>query len=860
MPAAQTERDRRLQRAMTPRSLSPDSPRLISYDTLHNLDKAKAAEQRKQQQVAALRRALQLERLETERELLHHRRWEASNAYRAEMDKDKIKPIKGDRSATDEEVMNMSLRLNRKMGQIEPDPLKRSWYRLFQHMDEDGSGKITYRELAKMVRGELELNKKELKEAELRAVWQALDDDKSGFLTAGEFGKFMRKGEVELLRQKPQATWKEKLLAARREETAAAEAERNRFKLEMAGIMPAGEAQVQAMSLRLNRKMAQIEPDPLKRSWYRLFQYMDGDGSGKVTYHELAKMVRGELEMSKAELSEAELRAVWQALDDDKSGFLTAGEFGRFMRIGQVELQRQAPMAGWKERRTARNLLAGQEVTAELNKEKRHTAGVRAAGEGEMVDLATRLNRKMGVVLRPGSGWYQLFRFMDDDKTGNVTYPEFAEMIRAHLQLSREEYSDASLKSVWAGLDSDGSGYVTAGEFGRFMRKGEERPGSGRDSARGQSGRLPLAGRPASARPVMGKGAGKDKDAEEAAAGGQQGKPPAEPKLSEADIELQRQQVQRMSLRLNRRMAQLEPDPLKRSWYRLFKHMDDDDSGKITYQELAEMVRGELELDKKELPEAELRAVWQSLDDDKSGFLTAGEFGKFMRKGEAELLQQRPQLGWKERRTARNLLAGQEVLSARLGNQMRAELAGVPTAPEPMVRDLALRLNAKMAALFPVGGATWYRLFRHMDDDNSGKISCYELSKLVRGGLMLSEEEYPEEYIKSVWKALDPNFSGYIGSGEFGRFMKRGEPPSQQQPIVERRRQLSARLRASFEEDRVKEAREQLRHSQRTSRQHENELDRLAREIASVRKTRPQSAREPTSEAPGSALPKVGRT
>ena len=31
------------------------------------------------------------------------------------------------------------------------------------------------------------------------------------------------------------------------------------------------------------------------------------------------------------------------------------------------------------------------------------------------------------------------------------------------------------------------------------------------------------------------------------------------------------------------------------------------------------MVRGELHLDRTELPEAQLRAVWQALDDDKSG-------------------------------------------------------------------------------------------------------------------------------------------------------------------------------------------------------------------------------------------------
>ena len=33
-------------------------------------------------------------------------------------------------------------------------------------------------------------------EARLRSLWKALDDDASGWISAGEFGRFMRKGEA----------------------------------------------------------------------------------------------------------------------------------------------------------------------------------------------------------------------------------------------------------------------------------------------------------------------------------------------------------------------------------------------------------------------------------------------------------------------------------------------------------------------------------------------------------------------------------------------------------------------------------------------------------------------------------------
>ena len=46
------------------------------------------------------------------------------------------------------------------------------------------------------------------------------------------------------------------------------------------------------------------------------------------------------------------------------------------------------------------------------------------------------------------------------------------------------------------------------------------------------------------------------------------------------------------------------------------------------------MVREELALSLKELPERKLMAIWLALDQDHSGLISAGEFGAFMRLGE----------------------------------------------------------------------------------------------------------------------------------------------------------------------------------------------------------------------------------
>ena len=54
--------------------------------------------------------------------------------------------------------------------------------------------------------------------------------------------------------------------------------------------------------------------------------------------------------------------------------------------------------------------------------------------------------------------------------------------------------------------------------------------------------------------------------------------------------------------------------------------MDDDRSGKLTYKEFSGLCREELKLKKADMPDLQLQGAWNALDDDDSGFITAGEF------------------------------------------------------------------------------------------------------------------------------------------------------------------------------------------------------------------------------------------
>ena len=64
-----------------------------------------------------------------------------------------------------------------------------------------------------------------------------------------------------------------------------------------------------------------------------------------------------------------------------------------------------------------------------------------------------------------------------------------------------------------------------------------------------------------------------------------------------------------------------------------------------------------------------------------------------------------------------------------------------------------------------VSAAGRFHLFCQMDQDRSGKVIFIELRDMVRSsvdGLALKPAQLPEARLKSLWRALDDDNSGYI--------------------------------------------------------------------------------------------------
>ena len=90
-----------------------------------------------------------------------------------------------------------------------------------------------------------------------------------------------------------------------------------------------------------------------------------------------------------------------------------------------------------------------------------------------------------------------------------------------------------------------------------------------------------------------------------------------------------------LAMRFQARLRAVQPDPATRSVFVLFKDVDQDGSGRITYDEFLKVVRVGLAMKAAELPEGELKSLWLALDNDASGAIDAGEFGSFMRRSGA---------------------------------------------------------------------------------------------------------------------------------------------------------------------------------------------------------------------------------
>lgn len=103
-------------------------------------------------------------------------------------------------------------------------------------------------------------------------------------------------------------------------------------------------------------------------------------------------------------------------------------------------------------------------------------------------------------------------------------------------------------------------------------------------------------------------------------------------------------------------------------------------------------------------------------------------------------------------------------------------LQNVEPADEADVLKLSELLNRKLVTYErDPARRSWWKFFMLMDTDKAGVVAFSAFLRLIRHHLEIKEKELPEKLLRSVWKTLDFDETGYINSKKWGPFMKKGE-------------------------------------------------------------------------------------
>eukprot|EP00929_Paragymnodinium_shiwhaense_P033390 TRINITY_DN18340_c2_g1_i1.p1 TRINITY_DN18340_c2_g1~~TRINITY_DN18340_c2_g1_i1.p1 ORF type:complete len:1511 (-),score=466.48 TRINITY_DN18340_c2_g1_i1:362-4894(-) len=172
-------------------------------------------------------------------------------------------------------------------------------------------------------------------------------------------------------------------------------------------------------------------------NWEEMFLQYDKSGDGELQLDEFTQAVRRELRLPRDQVSDEEVRLLFEHLDADGSGEVDIQEIQIFV-ADQVTAAKKAVMPTLEVIQRVKNRL-------------------------EVCDTH-----------RGGIDWIKLFKKLDTSGDGELSLVEFRSLIRKDLLLDAREIRDWEVRAVFHYLDEDGSGEVGADEFIKFIYAEEE--------------------------------------------------------------------------------------------------------------------------------------------------------------------------------------------------------------------------------------------------------------------------------------------------------------------------------------------------------------------------------------------------
>ena len=683
----------------------------------------------------------------------------------------------------------------------------KKWSDIFKEFDDDLSGLLTFSELELAIRHRLKISLEVLPEVALKALWCVLDNDDSGYVEDQEFRRFIGREEEMSInlndhqkRQRQMALVEREMQAARTDRElqlegfiGSVQTWRMRAELADEGHKTPTKEEMTKLAVQFSKWVAAYLPDVHQGiAWVRVFNEVGNDNSGLLTFDELKNVVRLKLKVSKQAFSDTMLKALWCALDENDADSITQLDFGRFMKLAKGLFEHKAPKQFrhtgnvgdfHAHRDNTRSTSAVEELKERSNntflRQEVEAAGQALPTSDEVEALSRLFNTKMEAILGTGArGWSRLFKDVDVDCSGLMTYDEFEQGIRQRLKLSLDEVSAVRLKALWCVLDGDDSGFIEQGEFQSFMQREVESTVTldkrqqlvQQKIKKGIAAYEAYVERELHLEGFRGSVQTWKMRAELEAAGH---KTPAKEGMT------------KLAVQFSKWVAAYLPDVHQGiAWVRVFNEVGNDNSGLLTFDELKNVVRLKLKVSKQAFSDTMLKALWCALDENDADSITQLDFGRFMKLAKGLFEHKAPKQfrhtgnvgDFHAHRDNTRSTSAVEELKERSNNtflRQEVEAAGqaLPTSDE--VEALSRLFNTKMEAILGTGARGWSRLFKDVDVDCSGLMTYDEFEQGIRQRLKLSLDEVSAVRLKALWCVLDGDDSGFIEQGEFQSFMQR---------------------------------------------------------------------------------------
>jgi len=308
-----------------------------------------------------------------------------------------------------------------------------NWFKVLSICDEDGSGRLDYEELVKVIRGAypgLKLSESILSDDELRGMWKAMDTDRSGHVSIQEFMIFARRYGSR---------------TAKREET-------NLKKAEDTCHSELSEEEklyvIRTLEGALNCYFSKRGVHG-RDSWEMFFQECGADRYGRISFEKLTEGMRKKLltlpgiesmeEVKSAVVhgvSLQDFRGLWK-LSEDKAGSVSSKDWA--LNLYRMELNSWPKPVESILRSTARSL--------KLRADRIHQSP---------------------------DNWYRVF-CVATENLPNMSFAELKFIVRLNktpgLSLSPRELPLDRLRMLWRAMDSGRTGLVHRGSFIAFMRR-----------------------------------------------------------------------------------------------------------------------------------------------------------------------------------------------------------------------------------------------------------------------------------------------------------------------------------------------------------------------------------------------------